>query len=108
MLTPEQFHDKHHRRRTEDTIEKCWSCARAKARCLQKIDLLSLDEALEWVKDKNESDGYAKPVTHYYCRWCGLRHMFTPTRGIARKRVRRSMRKWMHEQELKRRQERDQ
>lgn len=103
MHTPEQWHDKHHQRRNEP-FESCWACARARAICKQKIDLLSLDEALEWVKDKNESDGYASPVVHYFCRWCGNRHMYTPTRGIARDRARRAMRKWMHLKELQRRQ----
>ncbi len=94
VRNPRRHHNKEHRDRGEP-FEQCWVCQRDRAVCRQKIRFATWQEANEWVRDKNESTGYERPVSRYRCRWCEGWHMKTAKDVRTRARVEKQRRKWL-------------
>lgn len=98
--TLEKYHRKYHR---WGPVENCWSCGRQRAICKSKLRYDTPEAADVVVRETREREQYTRPVARYHCRWCDGWHLTTHPKGAARHRVERARRKWLFQEELKRR-----
>jgi hypothetical protein len=90
--SPERYHEDNH---LWSPFEECRRCQRARAICRSKRSYASWAEADVAVREVNERESYASPVTRYRCRWCLLWHLTTARRTPQRKRMEKQRRKWL-------------
>lgn len=91
MAPPQKYHRANH----EGPFDGCWRCDRARATCRSKIAFESLEEADEWVRELNETEGYERAVVRYRCRECLRWHMKTAKDKHEKRRAERARRKWL-------------
>jgi hypothetical protein len=92
-LTPERWHQKNHQLALN--FVDCRRCGRARSTCRSKQRFDTWQDADAAVRAKNESDGYARPVVRYPCRWCPGWHMTTARGRVQVRRAERQRRKWL-------------
>jgi hypothetical protein len=92
MRTPERYHADEH---PPCAFADCWFCQRDRACCRSKLRFGTREEVDEWVRELNESRGYAHPVVRYRCRWCQVWHMKTARDKRSLKRAEKHRRKWL-------------
>ena len=90
--SPERHHEDNH---PGPPFEECWRCQRARAICRSKRSFASYVRADEAVREVNERESYASPVTRYRCRWCLMWHLTTARRKPQVRRMEKQRRKWL-------------